>query len=256
MAVLKNIVNIIYSIYAITLFFITLFLLMLIYLCVYLLNDRTRTLIAHRADKILLSVWFPICGFRIKIEGGEKIDPTGTYMFVSNHSNMLDMPLIGYFLQHYYKSLAKKELRRIPILGFLLSVISLFVDRGSAESRRKSTQTMVDALHNGMSILIFPEGTRNKTDQPLKSFYPGAFKTAILAGIPVQPFVCLGVRELQPVGTFRVYPGMMHIKVLDAIATKGMTADQSDALQERVYKMMEEEILKGDPLFKDRPQPI
>jgi 1-acyl-sn-glycerol-3-phosphate acyltransferase len=76
-------------------------------------------LTAYRANRVLSAAWLAICGYKLKIEGAENIDPTRTYMFVCNHSNMLDLPVTGYFLQHYYKTLVKKELKYVPIFGFL-----------------------------------------------------------------------------------------------------------------------------------------
>jgi 1-acyl-sn-glycerol-3-phosphate acyltransferase len=232
------------------------FLLMFVYAAVYFLDDRKRTLIAYRFNRAFMSVWMPICGYRVTVDGWDKVDPNKTYMFVCNHSNMLDLPVCGYFLQHYYKSLAKKELKKVPFFGFLIRISCILVDRSSAESRRRSTQTIIDRLRRGTSIFIFPEGTRNTTKQPMKNFYSGAFKTAVMAQVPVMPIVYLNVRGLQPVGTWRLYPGTIHVKVLDPIETAGMTTADVAALQEKIYKQMEDSIKQEDKgivngLFKD-----
>ena len=249
MSLIKNILNWFYSIYCIATFFVVLFLLMLAYSAVYFMNDRTRTLAAYRANRFLSWIWLGICGYSLVIEGWEKVDPKRTYMFVANHTNMLDLPITGYFLQHYYKSLVKKELKRVPIFGFLLRVSSVPVDRSSPESRKQSTQIIVDKLKSGVSFLIFPEGTRNKTGQPLKSFYSGAFKTAIMAQVPIQPMVYLDHHTLQPVRGYRFHPGHIRVKILDTIETKGMGYEQADELQNKIYKLIEGMILKEDKDF-------
>jgi 1-acyl-sn-glycerol-3-phosphate acyltransferase len=249
MSFIKNILNLIYSAWCIATFFIVLFLLMFVYAAVFFMNDRMRTTTAYRANRVLSLVWLKICGYTINIEGAEKIDPSKTYMFIGNHSNMLDLPVTGYFLQHYYKSLVKKELKYVPLFGFLIKITSVPVNRSNPESRRHSTQVIVDKLAHGVSFLIFPEGTRNKTGQPLKSFYSGAFKTSIMAGVPIQPFLILDHRLLQPVRSFRFHPGHIRVKVLDAIETKGLALEEAGALQERIYKLMEAEILKEDKNF-------
>jgi 1-acyl-sn-glycerol-3-phosphate acyltransferase len=234
-------------------FFIVLFLLLIVYSAVFFLNDRTRTLAAYSANRALSWVWFKICGYSIEIEGWEKVDPAKTYMFVANHTNMLDLPITGFFLQHYYKSLVKKELKYVPIFGFLIKVSSVKVDRSNPESRKLSTQIIVDKVKHGISFMIFPEGTRNKTDQPLKSFYSGAFKTAIMAQVPIQPMVYLDHRYLQPVRGFRFYPGHIRVKILDAIETKGMEYEQAHELQDRVYRLIEAVILKEDKDWAPKP---
>ena len=252
MALIRNILNIIWSGFCIVTFFIVLILLFFVYAAVYFANDRMRTLTAYRANRVLSAAWLAICGYKLEIEGAEKIDPNKTYMFICNHSNMLDLPVTGYFLQHYYKTLVKKELKYVPIFGFLIKISSIPVDRSNPESRSHSTQVILDKLKHGISLMIFPEGTRNKTGQPLKSFYGGAFKTAVLAQVPIQPFVYLDSRMLQPVQSYRFHPGTIRIRVLVAVETKGLTAADVDALQETVYKTMEEVILREDKDFKGR----
>jgi len=163
MSLLRNIINLLYSAWCIVTFFIVLALLLLVYTAVFFMNDRFRTLTAYRANRALSWAWMKICGYTLEIHDWDKVDPAKTYMFVANHTNMLDLPITGYFLQHYYKSLVKKELKYVPIFGFLIKVSSVPVDRSNAESRRHSTQIIVDDLKRGISFLIFPEGTRNKT---------------------------------------------------------------------------------------------
>lgn len=246
MSFLKNIINLIYSFYCLLLLFLVFFFLMFAYAAVYFMDDRTRTLSAYRSNRALSWLWFKMCGYTLDIEGWEKVDADKAYMFVANHTNMLDLPITGFFLQHYYKSLVKMELKKVPIFRFLLKVSSVPVDRSSGESRKRSTQIIVDKLRSGISFLIFPEGTRNKTDKPLKSFYSGAFKTAVLAQVPIVPMVYLDHRGLQPVRGYRFYPGHIRVKVLDPIPTEGLSYEQSDALQEQIYKLIESTIEKED----------
>jgi 1-acyl-sn-glycerol-3-phosphate acyltransferase len=250
MSFVKNIINLIYRCYCIVLLFLVFFLLMFAYAAVYFMNDRSRTLAAYRFNRALTRIWFALCGYTVTVEGWEKLDPARTYMFIANHNNILDLPITGYFLQHYYKSLAKKELKYVPIFGFLIRVSSLKVDRSSAESRKRSTQMIIDSLQQGISFLIFPEGTRNKTGQPLKNFYSGAFKTAVMAQVPIVPMVYLDHRQLQPVGGYRFYPGHIRVRILDPIETKGTTYDQADALQAHVYGLMENIIRREDKSFR------
>ena len=250
MKLLHRIVYALYSAYCIITFIIMILVLVPAYAAVHFFNDKTRTLAAYRANRVISGLWFAACGYSLKIEGAEKIDPSKTYMFVCNHCNILDMPITGYFLQHYYKSLAKQDLRRIPFMGFLFSAACVFVDRSSNESRRKSTQVIMDKLKNGVSFLIFPEGTRNSSDEPLKSFHRGAFMTAIMAQVPVLPLVYLDHRALQPVSTFSFKPGAIRVKVFDPIDTAEMTTADVDNLKNRVYHLLEETIEKEDKKFK------
>lgn len=250
MSILRYIAIRLYSAWCIVIFFVVIFFQMLGFIAISVLPERRRTLACYQITHAVASAWFLLCGYRIVIEGEEKIDPTQTYMFVCNHSNMLDLPMGGYFLRHYYKSLAKKELKYVPILGYLLGTTSLLVDRSNPESRRQTTERVAKLMKQGLSILIFPEGTRNKTVKPLKEFYSGAFRTAILAQVPVQPFLFLDHRSLQPVHSYRFYPGTVRVRVLDAIPTAGLHLDDAQTLQQQVYDLMELTILTGDKDFK------
>jgi 1-acyl-sn-glycerol-3-phosphate acyltransferase len=120
------------------------------------------------------------------------------------------------------------------------------VDRSSIESRKHSTQIIIDKLKSGVSFLIFPEGTRNKTGQPLKSFYSGAFKTAVMAQVPIVPMVYLDHRKLQPVEGYRFYPGRIRVRILDPVETTGIAYEQAGELQERIFREMEEVIVRED----------
>lgn len=252
MAFLRNIGNLIYSGYCIVVFFIVIFFQMLGFIAVSWMPERRRVLASYKIAQWVSMVWLKLCGYTIKVEGKEKVDLHKTYMFVCNHSNLLDLPMTAYFMTFYYKSLAKKELKYVPIFSYLIQRSAVLVDRSSAESRRHSIMVVADLLRHGLSFLIFPEGTRNKTGKPLKDFFSGAFKMAIMAQVPVQPFVFLDHHELQPVRSYRFHPGNLRIKVLDAIETKGMQAEDAKALQDRVYWVMEEAILAEDVDFRGK----
>ncbi|MBS1619394.1 MAG: 1-acyl-sn-glycerol-3-phosphate acyltransferase [Bacteroidetes bacterium] len=252
MSILRDIANRIYSGWCIVIFFVVIFFQMLGFIAISVLPERQRTVACYRVARAIATAWFFLCGYKIVIEGEEKIDHNQTYMFVCNHSNMLDLPMIAYFLQHYYKSLAKKELRYVPIMGYLLRTSSLLVDRSNPESRRQTTARVANLMKQGLSILIFPEGTRNKTVKPLKEFYSGAFRTAILAQVPVQPFLFLDHRSLQPVHSYRFHPGTVRVRVLDAIPTAGLHPDDAHDLQQQIYDLMERAILTGDKDFAQR----
>ncbi len=253
MGFFRNIINLLYSGYCIAVFFIVIFFQMLGFIAVFWMPARRRTLAHYQIGKATAIVWMRLCGYSIIVEGEEKVDRNRTYVFVANHSNLLDLPMTAYVMTYYYKSLAKKELKYVPIFGYLIQTSAVMVDRSSPESRHHSTHVVVDLLKKGLSFLIFPEGTRNKTGKPLKDFYSGAFKMAIMAQVPIQPMVYLDHHRLQPVGSFRFHPGKVRVRFLDAIETTGMTTEDTTVLQERVYNLMEEVIHREDKDFRNKP---
>ena len=92
----------------------------------------------------------------------------------------------------------------------------------------------------GISILIFPEGTQNRSKEPLQPFYDGAFRIAIETQQPLLPLVVIGAGKLMPPKKFFIQPGRISIHVLDEIPTEGLTLADVTKLKEKAYQLMEE----------------
>jgi 1-acyl-sn-glycerol-3-phosphate acyltransferase len=129
---------------------------------------------------------------------------------------------------------------------------SLGVDRANPESRKKTAEKMVQSMKNGLSLLVFPEGTRNRTPEPTKDFYDGAFRAAIAAQASIAPFVLINIRSLQPVDSNLVYPGMVTVRFLDPIPTAGMSEDETAKLKERVRMLISDVLRQEDSMFKNK----
>ena len=249
---MKKIPAAIYTAYVGILFFLCLICMLIIYVPLLLIrNDRSRMKIIYILNKIFLKwIWSTLVGIWVTVEGREKIKDDQTYAFVCNHSNMLDIPFTASCIEHYYKPLVKKELMSFPVLGPLLRMTSLGVDRSSPESRKNISAKMAEVMRNGLSLLIFPEGTRNRTPEPTKEFYDGAFKAAIAAQANIAPMVLINIRHLQPVDSNWVYPGRIIMRFLDPISTVGMTEADTETLKNKTRSMIDEVLRKEDVLFK------
>lgn len=249
---MKKILAIPYSFYVAVSFTICLIFLFFLYALVSpIKDDRKRMSYIYKFNKIIFRYfWANIALVPIKVEGREKIKDEEVYVFTANHSNLLDIPYSSSCVDHYYKPLVKKEVLKVPIMGKMFEWTSLAVDRGSKDDRKNSMTTMIEWVKSGISIWIFPEGTRNRTPHPVKEFYDGAFKLAIEAQVSVAPIVILNSRSLQPVDSMLFYPGKVTFRFLDPIPTKGMTEADVPALKERVAKLIEETLLKEDKYFK------
>ena len=249
---MKKILASIYTVYVGLLFFLCLTCMLIIYVPLLLIrNERTRMKVVYFFNKLFLKwIWSSLVGIWVTVEGREKIDDDKTYAFVCNHSNMLDIPFTASCIEHYYKPLVKKELMSFPVLGPLLRMTSLGVDRSSPESRKNISAKMAEVMRNGLSLLIFPEGTRNRTPEPTKEFYDGAFKAAIAAQANIAPMVLINIRHLQPVDSNWVYPGRITMRFLDPISTVGMTEADTETLKNKTRSMIDEVLRKEDVLFK------
>lgn len=174
-----------------------------------------------------------------KISGLENIDTQQAYIYVCNHTSYLDLPGISLTIPTQFRPLAKKELKRIPVFGWIAQSACIIVDRSSNESRRKSMEHLKDILAMGISILIFPEGTQNRTSERLQPFYDGAFRIAIETKQPIIPIAVLNAGNLMPPNKIHIEPGTIKIIVGKEILTRDLNLKETGALKQKVYDIMD-----------------
>lgn len=245
---MKGFLNRLYSIYAMIVFVFLAIFVLIAYVCISWLPEKKRLLGIYKVNWVWQQTWCLLTGVRVQVVDPHKKDSDTTYIFVVNHSNMLDIMVAGGSIIHPFRPLGKKELLSLPVLGWIFRFMFLPIDRKSVQSRSRSFQRMVDKLNEGVSILIFPEGTRNRTPEPLKSFYDGAFRLSVETGVPLLPVVLLNVRNLQPVNTFRLYPGKIQLKYLDPVYPSPGETDNSSQLKEQIFESMYAELEKSDSI--------
>ncbi|MEO0469082.1 MAG: lysophospholipid acyltransferase family protein [Bacteroidota bacterium] len=244
---MKKLLNLPYFIYSITIFIVWMPFVILFHLLVKVAKtDIRRLLLIQKMHRLWIGSFEFLTGMRFQLLSWESVDTSESYVFVVNHNNMLDVAIAGSIFPHPIKFLVKKELTKIPLLGWIIQNISIAVDRSSKESRRQSLVRMTNQLQSGISILVFPEGTRNQTDSPLKSFHPGAFSIAIAAQRPIIPVVINNSRSMQPAGTSNFYPGRAQVRVLPPVPTEGMTERDIRTLTKKVYGIMEAAFVEGE----------
>ena len=143
-----------------------------------------------------------------------------------------------------FRPLAKKELLKIPVFGWIAQSAAIIVDRSSGESRKKSMDKLKRIKLEGLSILIFAEGTQNRTKEALQPFKDGAFRIAIDTQEPILPMVVVGAGPLMPPGTLQLKPGKVKVVVAPEIPTIGLTHDDIPKLKRQTFEVMKELILK------------
>lgn len=170
------------------------------------------------------------------------LDSQSAYIFVANHQSHLDIPLIlSLFPQYFPRALAKESLFRIPIFGpGMRRTGHLPIDR---ENRRRGLQHIHAAAQKaqeGVSILIFPEGSRNIDTERLQEFQVGAFIIALLSGVPIVPIVLDGTNAILPKGSWRVQKGVVRVRGLKPLSqSERYTLKDREQLKKDVSGMME-----------------
>lgn len=154
---------------------------------------------APRAVQVFWSrsvLWFLLVP--IKVTGKKNVNPKQSYVFVANHQSMLDVFAVYGWLPNNFKWLMKKEIRKVPFVGTACAVAGhIFVDRSNPRAAIKSMDNIKKELVDGISTVIFPEGTRTKTGE-IGRFKQGAFKIAMDMGLPVVPISLSGFYEAMP----------------------------------------------------------
>jgi 1-acyl-sn-glycerol-3-phosphate acyltransferase len=205
---------------------------------------------AGRIGYAFLWLWsgvFSVLTFiRYRFYGRENFKKGKSYIYVSNHTSFLDIPGLRLLIPGQFRPLAKKELLKIPVFGWIAKAATVIVDRSSQQSRKKSMDRLRQILHDGLSILIFVEGTQNRSTEPLQPFHDGAFRIAIDTQEPLLPMVVIGAGKLMPPSTVNVLPGTIRIYVGEEIPTAGLTHNDIPKLKQQTFDIMKEMIVKNN----------
>jgi 1-acyl-sn-glycerol-3-phosphate acyltransferase len=171
-------------------------------------------------------------GIRIRVEGLENI-PIQACVFACNHASNVDPPVLAPVIPRRVSILVKRELFHIPILSTGMRKAGFVaVDRGAKEGS-VNLDEVAHHLKNGLSFLVFAEGTRSP-DGRLRPFKKGAALMAIHAGAPIVPVAIAGTPRIMGKGDWRLHPGEVTVRFCPAIDASQYTIDQRAELVERV----------------------
>lgn len=190
-----------------------------------------------------MKTWLYLVGCPVKVRGKENFKKGETYVIVYNHNALIDVPLSAPFVPGGNKTIAKSSFAKVPIFGWFYKRGAVLVDRKNDQSRRKSLELMRSVLQNNIHMCIYPEGTRNRTDQPLKPFYDGAFKLAIDAKKDIMPCIIFGTKEAMPIHKgFYLVPKKLEMHFLTPVdSTDCKPAD----LKDKVFDIMKNYYVNG-----------
>lgn len=202
--------------------------------------------IIYNACRVWANIWIFLIGIRHKNIYEQPLDRSRPYIFVSNHISYMDVPVMMKAIRKQpFRVLGKAELGELPLFGFIFKQAAVPVRRKSPEDRAKSILTLQSIIKRKISVFIFPEGTFNETNKPLKHFYDGAFKIAIETQTPVKPVVFLDTYDrLNYKSIFSLSPGRSRAVFLEATDTTGLTRNDVTWLKDKIFMQMENALLK------------
>ena len=183
-------------------------------------------------------------GFNYKIIRNQKPEPKKSYMFIANHTSMVDIMLMLVSVKNPFVFVGKKELAKIPLFGFFYKRTCILVDRSSAKSRQAVFLRAQKRLKQGLSICIFPEGGVPEEPVVLDSFKDGAFRLAINHQIPIVPMTFYDNKKRFSYTFFSGGPGRMRARIHEFLSTESLTIEDTKALNEKSRKIIWDELHK------------
>jgi len=179
-------------------------------------------------------------GARVKVavKNPDNIDPSRSYIYMSNHQSNFDIPVLLAYLPVQFRWLAKVELFRIPIFGFAMQRAGyISIDRSDRKAAILSLKHAAEIIRGGVSVLIFPEGTRSR-DGNIRPFKSGGFILAIDSGAPIVPVIIHGTFPIMPKDRLRIRPGNVVLEIEKPVETSHYSRRDKAELMEKVRQII------------------
>ena len=192
---------------------------------------------AYRICQLWVRMNLRLYGVRVRARRLAPLDPSSAYVFMSNHRSQFDILAVVVALSELQlRWVAKVELTRVPVFGWALKHTGhIIIDRSNHHQAVASLRAARSKMEEGVSVMIFPEGTRAGTDEALLPFKKGGFMLALETGFPIVPIAVRGSREILPRGSLSPAKGEIDVVVGAPIPVVG--ADREE-LMERVRLFM------------------
>ena len=201
----------------------------------------------HFLSRVFAKVMILFSGVRFHISGKEKLYRLEPIIVVSNHQSMFDAVGMYTFLDIPFRWVAKASLFRIPVFGLALKSAGYIpVERNDPKKAVKSLFNAARDIQKGMSVVIFPEGTRSYDDGTMRPFKNGSFLLAKKAKVVIQPVTFWGSHKIIPVNKLnwlqRIYPGSVFITVHDPIHPEEYKDLSVDGISDLIKNVMEKSL--------------
>lgn len=238
MKIFKEIFGRIWALWALLMFVGTMLIFLVpFFIFIYKKKDPGKAYRLIAWSRVWINIFLVLAGCPLRVKGKENFKPGENYIVLCNHNSLMDVPISSPSIPGGNKTIAKIEMSRIPIFGPLYRSGSVLVDRKSDASRKESIVKMRQVLELGLHMCIYPEGTRNKTKDPMKTFHRGAFSLSLDTGKRIIPGVIFNTKRVLPATkTFYCIPHHLAIHFLPPVDI--LPGDTVDSLRERVFGIM------------------
>jgi 1-acyl-sn-glycerol-3-phosphate acyltransferase len=235
---IKNILARIFALWALIVFVSTL---LIILPWVWIISSQAepkRTISLFKIFIVWMKIFFVLTGVRRIFKGKEHFKKGENYIVICNHRSFMDVPLSTPGIPGANKTIAKASMSKIPLFGLIYKSGSVLVDRKNEQSRKASYSKMKEILALGLHMCLYPEGTRNKTSEPLQRFHNGAFRLAVDTKKQIIPAVIFYTNIVMPRNkTFYFWPHKVEMHFLPAISIDGKTVEE---LKEEAFEKMKD----------------
>lgn len=196
------------------------------------------------ADYVLMvtSTWadgqLKWAGVKVFVHGLDNIPADRTVLFVSNHQSNFDIPLFLCKIPGYKGFIAKIELKKVPAVNTWMEFLGcVFMDRNDLKQSVKCIIEGINILKSGVSMVVFPEGTRSKGNE-MGEFKQGTFKLATKPGVPIVPVTVDGTYKIMEENKMKIKPAAVNIYIHPPIETKGLSGEEKASLPETVKEII------------------
>lgn len=205
---------------------------------------KERDEIVFKTTKNWASKLIRLSGTKVNVSGRENIPVDTAVVFIGNHQGNFDVPIYIACLDKPKGFISKVEIRKMPIINTWMEYMQcVFIQRGNPRKAIEAINQGVEKIKNGYSMVIFPEGTRSKSDA-VGEFKPGSFKLALKSGAPIVPVTVKGTYNIMEKHKFIITPSDVELIISPPIYTSNLSREEINELPEKVKAIIQNNLCK------------
>jgi len=202
----------------------------------------------HQVGRIWAKCILAASNIKVTVKGLSNLNHSGSYIYMPNHVSNFDIPVLQAYLPVQFRWLAKAELFKIPVFGYAMQQAGyISINRFDRKSAIQSLNKAAEIIKNGVSVIIFPEGTRSRENN-IQPFKKGGFVLAVDSGVPIIPVIIHGTWTIMQKKQILVKPGNVVLEIKKPIKTLDYTRETKNDLMEKVRNIILESYGKNKPL--------